>query len=161
VSLPPGPASPDKSTADLGTLVLERGQALEGRVVDRSGNPVGGTKVQVTPAAGLAAWDLPLDGQASPWETVTGSDGAFSFGGLRTGEDVTLRAIHSGYAARTLPGIQVPAPEPVVVELSPSTRVAGTVTDERGEPVAGANILLSAVSEKDRPGRTVGAAVSD
>jgi protocatechuate 3,4-dioxygenase beta subunit len=161
VDLPAG-----DGTADLGTLVLERGLTLEGRVVDAGGNPVGGATVQMTPSTGLAVWDLPLDGQTPDWEIATDGDGAFSFAGLAAGGTVTLRASRPGFAARTLPGIAVPSPEPVLVRLAPEARISGTVTDESGEPVAGANVLISesagdaAPSQGGRP-RSAGAAVSD
>jgi carboxypeptidase family protein len=162
VDLPPGNGS-----VDLGTLVLERGLTLEGRVVDTAGNPIGGATVQVTPSTGLAVWDLPLDGEAPGWETVSGRDGAFSFAGLAPGGE-TLRASRQGFAARTLPGIGVPSAEPVLVRLDPAARISGTVKDDSGEPVAGANVLLSEVSSAAGDGappqdrtRPVGAAVSD
>jgi protocatechuate 3,4-dioxygenase beta subunit len=163
VSLPAGAAA-----ADLGTLVLERGATLDGRVVDGAGNPLAGATVQLTPPSGLSVWDLPLEGEPGGWEQVTASDGAFSFAGLPpAGATVTLRALHPGFTTRILSGVAVPAPEPVLLRLEVAASLSGTVADESGEPVAGANVLISEVSPdaggapgtRSRP-RSVGAAVS-
>ncbi len=164
VSLPAGTAA-----ADLGTLVLQRGATLDGRVVDGAGNPLAGATVQLTPPSGLSVWDLPLEGEPGGWEQVTASDGAFSFAGLPpAGTTVTLRAVHPGFTVRTLSSVAVPATEPVLLQLEVAASLSGTVADESGGPVAGANVLISEVSPdaggdagtRSRP-RSVGAAVSD
>ena len=154
VGLPPGGGA-----ADLGTFLLEPGIALDGHVVDPDGRPVAEAKVQISPAGGISVWDLPLAGQSPAWETVTGSDGAFSFTGLRSGDTLVLRAIRRSYVTRTLSGIALPAAEPLTVELAPAARLSGTVTRESGDPVAGAKVVvLQRLPSGSRP---VSAAESD
>jgi carboxypeptidase family protein len=46
-----------------------------------------------------------------------------------------------GYVSKTLPGIQVPAEQPLRVTLSPGSRISGRVVDESGAPVARARVL--------------------
>jgi hypothetical protein len=154
VAIPPG-----RGNADLGVIALQTGTAFEGRVVDPGGNAVAGASVQAAPSSGVSPGDLPADGQASGREAVTDGDGAFSLTGFRDGDVVTLRVARKGYAARTISRIQTPLPEPLTVELTPSARIAGTVLDESGDPVAGARVVLTgearfvAAAEVDSEGR--------
>lgn len=140
VAIPPG-----KGNADLGVIALQRGMAFEGRVIDPEGNPIAGARVEAAPTSGLSPGDLPADGK----EALTGGDGAFSLRGFREGEILSLRVIRRGFAPRTISGIETPLPEPLTVELTPAARIAGTVLDEAGDPVAGAKLVLTEEVSKD------------
>ena len=144
VAIPPG-----RGNADLGMIALQAGTAFEGRVVDPEGNPVAGASVQAAPSSGFSPGDLPADGEEPGREAVTGGDGAFSLLGFRDGETVSLRVSRRGFAARTVTRIETPLPEPLTVELTPAARIAGTVLDESGDPVAGAKLVLAEDSQED------------
>lgn len=134
--------------------------ALSGRVVDPAGDPVAGASLQALPATGLESGGL-----AAGREAVTSSDGSFSLSGFREGEALTLRVEKKGFAVRTMPGLQVPVPEPLTLVLTPAARIAGTVVDESGNPLGGAKLLLAEDlgddSAKGPRGRLVSAAETD
>ncbi|HEX4964332.1 MAG TPA: carboxypeptidase regulatory-like domain-containing protein [Thermoanaerobaculia bacterium] len=116
---------------DLGTVILPPGTGLEGIVIDPDGQPISGAKVSVS---------------SSPSEDLeTGADGRFTLTGLKDGEIVTVRVTRTGYlpSPAVTSEIRVPTADPVRVVLHPGSRVLGRVSEETGEAVPGARVLLT------------------
>jgi len=145
--LPPGPR------VDLGTLVLEPGVVLAGRVTDRRGAPLAGAEVRLRPSAGLPSRDRAEALRGRPPDATTGADGRFFVADLRHGRALDLLTTREGYLPEWTLGVEAPSPEPVKVALGEASRVAGIVTDETGEPVPGARVALR---HRAPPAGTVG-----
>ncbi len=97
---------------DLGEGLVTRGEALAGRVVDESGQPLASAVVTLTPdeVSNEDAQDSFL-----PQRATTGTDGTFRFGGA-AGRRNTLLVEASGYAAASLSLVRSGAlPRPVVL----------------------------------------------
>jgi hypothetical protein len=135
--------APGPGAANLGTIVLEPGAVLEGRVIDPGGSAIAGAAVEARSAAAPGVWDRARPGELPGVRVESGAGGEFSLAGLRPGESVTLRVLRRGYAPRTLTGVAVPSPEPLVLVLAPAARLAGSVVDDSGAPVAGATLLVA------------------
>jgi hypothetical protein len=125
-------------------------RVISGRVVDAAGKPVGGTIVVVTGASLLR---FSSTGKYAPPQVLTASDGRFVFRNLSDGSfDVT--ATKNGYAegayGRRRPSgstksVQLTAAQPsaeITVTIWKNGSIAGTVTDEAGEPVVNAQLRL-------------------
>ncbi len=114
---------PPEGAVDLGTVLLQPGTELAGRVTGEDGEPVAGAAVRAEAGDPVAARLADL-GEA-PGAT-TGADGGFVIRGLRPGDTVALRVEHPDYAAgAVLPGVHLAGEEPV------------TVTVLRGSPPSG------------------------
>ena len=123
--------------ADLGTIVLQPGERLDGTVVDAQGRPIVGARVQ-----GFAfelAWGADRE---EPWRASTARDGRFALGGLGRGVLSSLRVEKAGYTPVTLAGLEVPAAEPLRVVLDATATVRGRILDQAGAPVAHAAVAL-------------------
>ena len=145
---PEAPAQASQSaaaTAEAGTV------AVQGRVVDETGAPVGGARVLAAGGnSGLhLIGDFALDARGAgsmPWlkrsETTSGADGRFTLHGLRPG-NLRLAVRGPGFAPRdderALPsGASFDLGD---IELEPGVYVAGKVVDARGRAVEGAQVL--------------------
>lgn len=137
LTIPPG-----EKAFDLGSVVLPAGERVEGYVESPDGQPLEGVEIHVErtdlTAARLTWAGLP------PRETgtVTGADGRFELDGLKAGEPVILSVSRQGYGRASVPGLQPPLDEPVRVVLSPASRLAGRVLNEKNDPVVAALVLL-------------------
>jgi len=127
------PARPPSSPENLG---------IAGTVVDaQNGKPLVHTRVGITPVNG-----------GNKRTAVTGADGHFLFQGLARGKYV-LVAEKAGYPPQTFEGHEsyytsiAAGPglnsEELVFRLQPESSISGTITNERDEPVIGAEVLLS------------------
>ncbi len=146
---------------DLGTVLLQPGEALEGRVTDPQGQPVAEAEVRVAAAGRDPVFALfARQGEtADAWTDVTGW---FRVADLVPGQPVTVVVTRKGYSTAEVPGVKLPA-EPLAVTLQPAIRVSGRVVDPGGEPVPRAQVM--AFAERQRGGaramRTGGRAQSD
>lgn len=152
-----------QAVRDLGDILVGTDIVLRGRVLDALGRPLPGTSVSVhAPQRGLASKGLIFflaeqAGAAAPpalGATQTDADGYFAFAALADGR-YALVARHAGYAARHADDVIVARERGagvVTVVLAEGTRLVGTVTDEDGRPVAGAQV----VAVRDQ-GRMMGA----
>jgi Carboxypeptidase regulatory-like domain len=128
----------------LGTdIVLERGAALAGHVVDPDGIPVEGARIQVSPnnQGGMEAFMHLVQAR----DVVrTGRDGSFKATRLRPGARQSLVVSHDAFESRTLGGIDLApgATRSVTVTLPRGRSVRGVVKDEDGVPVAAAEVYL-------------------
>jgi hypothetical protein len=137
LTIPPG-----EKAFDLGSVVLAVGERMEGHVEGPDGQPLEGVEIQVD-RNDLTSARLTWAG-SPPRKTgiVTGADGRFELDGLKAGEPVSLHVARQGYAPATVSGLQPPLDEPVRVVLSPASRVAGRVLNEKSDPVVAALVLL-------------------
>lgn len=126
----------DREETDLGTLHLAAGVALDGRVIDRDGQPIDGAAIYV-------ARQIPYETQwmerASP-DAWSDSEGVFTLGGLLAERRVHLGVRRSGYAPTNILSISAQSPEPVEILLRPTSQIIGRVVDERGRAIAGVRI---------------------
>ncbi len=132
--------TPDGGTVDVGTLRMEPGGGLDGRVVDADGEPLAGARVILArdragvPAAADPAWQ----------PAATDRAGRFRFTGLPAAGTLHLRAWQAGYLHRWEPLSAAARRAEVVVVLAPALRLAGQVVGAGGEPLPGASVLLEA-----------------
>lgn len=130
------------AAADLGTLILERGAALMGRVVDEEGRGIAGTAVWLFEDLRRPAEDLLLrDVEAAP-ATHTDEDGFFTVADLDRGRRFHLLLRREGYLPAVLEAVEAPPRELPVVVLETGATLGGRLVDEDGAPVAGASIEL-------------------
>jgi protocatechuate 3,4-dioxygenase beta subunit len=129
----PGIEIPRGGTADLGRIVLPGGATLTGRTTDPDGLPLPGSEI----------WIADEENPYAPWPAepsgVTGADGAFTIGGLPSGE-LHVAVCRAGSIPQVLEWSAVPR-EPVSIPLAPASRLTGTVADPEGRPVAGARVF--------------------
>lgn len=125
---------------DLGTLTLERGVAIEGRVNDSRGRPIEGAQVTATPffpMGAIGTFDV-----TSLQPVATGADGRFQIGALKRGERYDLSIRHTGHVPTTAPGVEAPA-EDVKIVLQTARILSGRVVGPEREPVPGAEIAAT------------------
>ena len=125
-----------EGTADLGTVFLEPGISLEGRVTDVDDQPLAGVSV-------FAMTQGAAPGSAVPGQQLqTAADGSFSVVDLRPGDRVKLQLWKEGYQNRLVSGLEAPTLEPLTLVLRPASRVSGRVIDGDRQPVARARVGL-------------------
>ncbi len=122
--------------ADLGTVYLEPGMRLEGRVITSGGIPLSGVSVYALIQAATPGLTGP--GQ----QLLTDVEGRFTAVDLRPGERVTLQLWKEGFQNRMLNGLEAPTPEPIEITLRPASRVSGRVIDGDRQPIARARVGL-------------------
>ncbi|MGA0058420.1 MAG: MSCRAMM family protein, partial [Planctomycetota bacterium] len=134
-------------STDLGDIPVTGAAVIAGRVVDESGQPVAGAKVQpLLGGSGMKSLFPMLLGRDRSVEA--GEDGRFVLAGLEPGE-ITFGAEAKGYVPAT-EKVEVRVAErrdDVVVVLARGASIAGTVIDDRGLPVAGAKVGVERMRE--------------
>ena len=128
-------------------VLLTRGATLSGRVVDEDGRPVAGAKLSVSPGQQDPFFFVVRRLAGDPGaRIVSRADGAFSATRLAPGENQRLTVYHPEYEKGVLGGISL-APggsrSGAVVTLRRGIVVTGTVKDDEGKPVAGAELGVS------------------
>jgi len=139
-ALPEIEIPPRTARLDLGTLTLDPGLAIEGRVTDPGGAPLPGAEVRLQPS--FDSFSMGAENLIEPQSVVTGSDGLFRFDGLGRGAHFTLNVERRGYAPAIVPSVEAPTPERLTVELKPGRTLSGRVTGPAGEPVRKAGLSL-------------------
>jgi protocatechuate 3,4-dioxygenase beta subunit len=125
------------------------GLSISGRVLNRDGEPVPGIALSAVPYMPRSSVGrLVASGERSAW---TGEDGTYEIRGLEAGDyEVRTTATNRYPSARIITWAGVDSADIVLVE-SQKVRVYGTVTDTRGEPLAGVQVVAPAESaEKTR-----------
>jgi protocatechuate 3,4-dioxygenase beta subunit len=130
---------PRTGRVDLSTLTLDRGLAIEGRVVDPRGKPVPEIGVRLRPSV-LVFSDSGLMDLLQ--DQKTDADGRFRFDGLPRGKRFDLDVEPPGYLPASVQSVEVPVPEPLTITLETGRSLSGRVTGPAGEPVQKAQILL-------------------
>lgn len=133
---------------DVGTIELDRGVDIEGRVIDAStGEPVVGATIFAKSLLGGSRLYVGA-GNADP-TTKSDGEGAFALRGLESGRH-ELTAEHADYPRASL-RIELSselAPEPILVELEAGGTLIGTVRDRDGQVVEGATISLRSAERR-------------
>ncbi len=141
---------------DLGTLTVDRGEAIAGRVRSEDGAAIEGARVVASPASmnmfsmGGALNDL-FSGRSA---TVTDPSGDFRLAGLPRGK-FRITASRAGYAPAKKKDVRA-GTDPVELVLRPGHRVAGKVVEsgEDGKPIRGVKVAAAGVrAETDADGR--------
>ena len=132
---------PDRGDqAELGTVILEPGVALSGRVVDPDGQPLEGAQITVSQDRFPGFVFRPPPGEDEGIRSDV--DGHFVVEDLRPESLVNLSINLQGYLGRSMTGVGVPPEEPLTVVLEPAATLTGKVVDEQGDPVSQALVLL-------------------
>lgn len=133
---------PGGGAADLGTLELQPGVRVEGRVTDLAGAPIARAEVRHREVSGLPGRQQRDRLLESPPAAVSGPDGEFVIADLPAGHPLHLLSSADGFLPTWTLGVETPPEEPVAIALQRAAAVAGTVVDEEGEPVTGGRVLL-------------------
>lgn len=136
----------DADSVDLGSIYLDPGVRLEGRVVDPTGSPVEGATVgpdlEGSFLAGVLSGPWAADPEA---QILTDVEGRFEIADLPPGQRLGLWVTRDGYVRRHVEGLRAPAEEPVEIVLQPGGRLEGVVTDANGNPLADSSVQVGRV----------------
>ncbi|HEV8241639.1 MAG TPA: carboxypeptidase regulatory-like domain-containing protein [Thermoanaerobaculia bacterium] len=130
-------------------VTLQPGARGVGRVASMQGTAIAGAKVsldrQEEGGPGMRRMmRMPGERDEGKAEAESDAAGKFTIADLATGKFV-LRVEAAGYAATTVPGIEVPANAGEVdlgtVKLAPGAVVEGRVVGPHGEPIEGAEVF--------------------
>ncbi len=135
---------PEGGVLDLGTLAVEPGRRIAGRLHDADGEPLGDTHVG-------AQWRGPRGFRTRISRTK--ADGTFSVGGLPEDVEVELSFLADGFVAENLEGIAA-GTTGLDVAMERVATVAGTVERPDGEPATAFEIRTFRKGEDDRPDQT-------
>jgi len=123
------------------------GGALKGRVVDaRSGRPIPDAEVSVQGAGGGGGPMMVFPGMGGDGDVTTDADGRFEIEGLAPGK-ARVTARHGDYAEATESVEIKETGGAVEVRMTTGGSVAGVVVSESRQPLAGAQVSLSAAGE--------------
>jgi len=127
---------------DIGDKVLSPPVTLRGRVVDGSGHPIAGAHVaiQLQSADGLRRSSI-------RWlpELVTSTQGEFVAEGMPLGEHFRVRASAKDFAKEEVvvdADRQFAKHPEIEIALRSAGSIAGLITNETGDPVAGARVTM-------------------
>lgn len=143
-----------QESADMGTVVLDAGASIAGRVVGSRREPLAGCEVHFIPVGPATVFQAQAPKDAGSAVQVTGKMGEFTISDLRLDEAIHLRAQCNGFAPGTLEVTPETAGAPVIITLKPAARIAGTLRDQDGKPVPGALVFASHPAEGSPQGKT-------
>lgn len=124
-------------------IVLSPGVIFTGRIVDADGTPIAGADLDFSSAADGLEWA----GLGLQIQTSSEATGRFRFEHVGKGA-YSLRVIHPGFAPVFREGTVGTPPRGVFdlgdLALEPGAIIEGLVTDLRGKPIEGAQVVLPA-----------------
>lgn len=129
---------------DMGEVALVAGVSVEGRVVDERGAALAGAEVRVAPKGPMASMRIRALAEAGQGAVTSDAAGLFSIDDRLPGERLDLEVKLSGYAAKSVPGIEAPTASPITIALVKASAIRGRVVDDRGEGVARAFVMVEA-----------------
>lgn len=139
---------------DVGTLRLQRGASLQGRIFDERGQPLAGAKLRFNPHDNDPTATQPTDiVEQMLYELMTGEDGRFELIDMPARLDIRgtasapERLNHNWDAFKLEPG-EMRYLDPV--SLAWGGIVAGRVLDPAGQPLAGATVVAVDVPLQQR-----------
>jgi beta-lactamase regulating signal transducer with metallopeptidase domain/5-hydroxyisourate hydrolase-like protein (transthyretin family) len=141
---------------DWGTITVEKGPAVVGRVVDVQGAAVPGVRIEARRRGDGEKADEYLNSNAVANQigrrTVTGPEGEFTLASLPDGKySVSIEANSDSYDRPPLPQVFVPetvsiadgaAPESVDIHAVPHVLIKGTYLNSAGKPRSGHEISM-------------------
>lgn len=133
--------------ADLQTVRLGQGGRVLGQVIDANTNePVAGAKVTVVGGSrNFLASTIQTRGGGRKGQMMTGPDGFFEFIGLSVPE-VDLKVEHRAFITEVVDNV-LSGTADLVVAIGTGGIIEGRVVDDRGDFVAGVQVLLSGGSK--------------
>lgn len=117
-------------TVDVGDVVLEVGIAIHGVVVDTTGTPVAGARLQAFPSMGSGR----SRGMERPDEEEADAEGRFVLAGLDEGL-YQLMAHARGFGRELVEAEARRGAAPITVTLKPAGTIRGRVLDPEGRPI--------------------------
>jgi protocatechuate 3,4-dioxygenase beta subunit len=126
-------------------VALVRGATLSGRVVSEQGAPIEGARLRLTRSGEnvFQAFVRSLQGEGV---TRSGRDGSFKATRLPPGERQGLVVQHEDFEERTIGGVSLAAGgvrSGLTIVMRRGLSIRGTVKDEEGRALAGAEVTLS------------------
>jgi len=131
-------------------FALERGNTIRGFVRDKQGAGIAGARVfafkeLADPDADMETilrriTELPDYTNTIHSETTSAADGSFELEGLENFW-YTIRAVAPAFTPGEVLGVRAPANRPIEIVLEEGGLLAGAVSDESGNPVAGARVM--------------------
>ncbi|MEM7351997.1 MAG: carboxypeptidase regulatory-like domain-containing protein [Acidobacteriota bacterium] len=145
VTTPPANAEGDASSGpvDLGTLILEPGARIIGRIVDDAGEPVPGAAVWTVDAVRSAFREQVEALRQREPDGKSADDGGFTVDDLAAERRLDLVAFRAGFLPQAATGVTAGGEEPVEIVLPAAATIAGRVSDRDGRGIAGAALTLA------------------
>jgi hypothetical protein len=120
---------------DLGTHVLRPGQTLSGVVRTTAGQPLPKARVSLQTSSNWRPSAV-----QSGIGVLTEDDGRFMLVDLPSSSRRRPLWVQAPGYASVVRGIELPVAEPLEIELAPAAELRGRVSNDAGEPVAGAEV---------------------
>jgi hypothetical protein len=130
--------------AEIGTVALSPGVAVEGVVRDPRGVPLAGVQIRKQEGDGVIGVVRVVTSSREPPEATTDETGRFRLDDLAEGAAITVRAELEGYGPASVQGVRAPTVEPLELVLSPASTLRGSVVDALGEGIPRATVALTA-----------------
>lgn len=129
---------PEEADVEDLEIILERGLAVTGRVLDDRGRPVSGARVSAMMENDGGEMNMDIGFPS----TETDGEGRYRLGGLELGRYRISAFSPEGVRAEAITIVR-PGDNLVNLSFGRTTEVSGRVVDESGEPVAGARVSLA------------------
>jgi protocatechuate 3,4-dioxygenase beta subunit len=122
------------------SLALKRGSAIAGTIIEESTRqPVAGVRVSAYAATGFGAFAR----RRAERSARTDQRGRYRIAGLAPARYL-VEATRDGYLSSSIVGFNAGGPSPAAnLALRKAATITGRVTDEKGQPVAGARVRIT------------------